>query len=444
MTEPAGPPKHTDPDPAVEAAVLPEPSTSSRVTSSPEETPLIRNRDFQALWISRFLANIGKEAAEVAYPLLILAVTGRATYAGAVGATQMLVAGGVSVVGGTLTDRIDRRLLLIGCDAGRVVLLGLFSWLVFTGYTSVPVVFAVIVGSAVCLGLSEPPALAAIKQVVPPSQLTRATAQNQIRPLGATVAGAPIGSSLFGVARALPFIGTALTFVCATVALLFIRRPLQAPSPDKGKERRKASEGVRFVARQPVLFIWIVWIMGSNMAFNHTGAFLALIATAKARGVSESIVGATLAIAGSGALVGAFLATRILHRVRPATIFIGAAWVGPVAAVLLMVLPGVLPLGIVLACAFVRGPIINALFFAYVATLVPDRLQGRVLGAVTFLSYVAQPLGILLVGAIFDLGGSLWVFIFMAVVSSLAALPTLTRRIRTLRAPEEMAAENHR
>jgi MFS family permease len=112
---------------------------------------------------------------------------------------------------------------------------------------------------------------------------------------------------------------------------------------------------------------------------------------------------------------------------------------GPVAAVLLTVLPGTVSLGFVLGCLFLRGPIVNALFFSYVAVLVPDRLQGRVMGAVMFMSYVAQPIGIFGIGWIFDIGGAHWVFAFMGVVSALAALPTLTRRIRRLPAPHDIA-----
>lgn len=419
-----------------EKTVTDQPTAAS---SAPDaDMPLIRNRDFQALWISRFLASIGKESVEVAYPLLILAVTGKAAYAGAIGAVQLLVAGATSIWGGTLADRMDRRRLMILCDAGRAVLLGLFSLLVVSGHANVPAVFALVGLSALCLGLSEPPALAAIKQVVPPSQLTKATAQNQIRPLGATVAGAPLGSSLFGVARSLPFVATGLAFAAAAVALLFVRKPLQA-APAADGERGKARDGFRFIGRTPVLLVWIVWIMGSNMAFNHTGAFLALIATGKDRGASEASISLMLSIAGAGGLVGAALATWALKRLKPATLFLMAAWIGPVAAVLLMTVPGVVSLGVVLGLVFLRGPIVNALFFAYVAVLVPDRMQGRVMGAVTFLAYGAQPLGILAIGTIFDAGGAPWVFAFMGVVSTLAALPTLTRLIRRLPAPEALA-----
>ncbi|GAA2520663.1 MFS transporter [Winogradskya humida] len=419
----------------------PLPPATTRPDGDQPEQPLWRNGSFQAFWISRFLATVGKESAEVAYPLLILATTGSATYAGAVGATQLLVTGLTSIPAGTLADRYDRRLLLIICDGARMALLALFAVLVVLGRANLVVTLTIVVAASAFLGLSNPPALAAIKQLVLPSQITRAATQNQIRPLGATVIGSPIGSSLFAVGQAVPFVATALTFAASALTMLFVRRPLQPPPRTTGQDvpKRRLSDGFRFIARQPVLLVWIVWLMGSNMAFNHTGAFLALIATARERHASESAISLMLSVAGVGGLVGAAIATQAIKRLRPSTIFLAAAWAGPVAAVLLATVPGTLSLGIVLACVFLRGPSVNALFFAYIAVLVPDDMQGRVLGAVMFLSYIAQPLGIVVIGGVFDAWGPHWVFAFMGVVSALVALPTLGHRIRTLPTPEEAA-----
>jgi predicted MFS family arabinose efflux permease len=404
------------------------------------EKPLFRNRDFQALWISQFLAAVAKESAEIAYPLLILATTGSATWAGAVGSVQLVVAGLMSIPGGSLTDRIDRRLIMITCDAIRLVLLALFGVLVMADSVSMPLTFAIVIVSAACLGVSNPAGLAAIKQLVPPSQFTQATAQNQIRFFGATVAGPPIGGTLFGIARALPFLAAALSFLASAVLLLFIKKPMQAPKTATAGGKRGVMEGFKFIRHQPIILILIIWVMGSNMAFNHSGMFLALIATAESRDASEAVIGTTLAIAGSGGLAGSLIAPLVLRFVRPSAVMAYAIWVGPIAAVLLAIVPGVLPLGVIVACIFLRAGVVNALFYGYVAALVPDDLQGRVLGAVMFMSMIAQPIGIFAIGAIFDLAGPTAVFITMAIAGTAAALPTLTKRIRRLPAPEELAA----
>ncbi|MFD9459681.1 MFS transporter [Streptomyces sp. NPDC060027] len=403
-----------------------------------EPKPLLRNGDFQALWTSEAFAALAKETAEVAYPLLILATHGSAFYAGAVGSAQLVTASLMSIPGGTLADRVDRRLLLIVCNMVRVVLLGLFALLISTGHTDPAVIFTVAVGSAACLGISNPTGLAVIKQLVPPSQLTQATAQNQVRYFAATMGGPPAGGSLFAVARAFPFLSSAIAFLISTALLLFIRKPLKVENATPG-EKRNAAEGFRFLARQPVLRLLIIWIMGSNMAFTHSGVFLALIATAESRGASPAFTGLLLSIAGVGGVVGSLLASPIIKRVKPPVLFLTAAWIGPVAAVLLANVSGLVPLGIIVACVFLRGPITSALFLAYLAAMAPDKVQGRVLGAVMFMSMIAAPIGVFGVGALFDLAGSTWVFTAMAIASGLAALPTLSPRIRKLAPPEEYA-----
>ncbi|MFJ6936690.1 MFS transporter [Streptomyces sp. NPDC101132] len=402
------------------------------------EKPLLRNLDFQALWTSEAFAALAKETAEVAYPLLILSSTGSAFYAGAVGSAQLITASLMSIPGGTLADRMDRRLLMIVCNLVRVVLLGLFSLLVFTDHTHPALIFTVAVGSAVCLGISNPTGLAAIKQLVPASQLTQATAQNQIRYFAATMGGPPVGGTLFGVARAFPFLSAAIGFLISTVLLLFIRKPMKVEQAAPG-EKRNTAEGFRILGRQPVLRLLIVWIMGSNMAFTHSGVFLALIATAESRGASAGFTGMLLSIAGIGGLVGSLIAGPVIKKVAPSTLFLAAAWIGPVAAVLLANVSGLIPLGIIVACVFLRGPITSALFLAYLAAMVPDKAQGRVLGAVMFMSMIAAPVGVFAIGTVFDQAGPVWVFTVMAVVSGLAALPTLSPRIRKLAPPEAYA-----
>jgi predicted MFS family arabinose efflux permease len=412
--------------------------------SAPEwEVPLFRNRSFQSLWVNQFLSSVSKEATEVAYPLLVLATTGSATLSATVGATQMVAAGLTSILGGWLADHRDRRFLLIGCDLTRAVLLLALCVLIGTGNAGTITIFATAVGSAVCLGIANPAALAAVKHLVPPSQLTQATAQNQIRPHAAMTLGSPIGGSLFAVGRAVPFLASALTFVLSAAALLFVSRPMQEARPvHRRDEPGGALAGYRAIRAEPIIFLWLLWVIGSNMAFNHTGTFLALIATARDRGAQEPTIGLMLAIAGAGGLAGSLVATWVVRRLSPSAVFAIAAWLGPAAAVLLVALPGTVALGVVVACVFARAPAVNALFYAYVAVLVPDHLQGRVTGLAMFVSLFSTPLGILGVGMLFDLAGPTWVFAAMGLLSAVAAAPTFTRRMRTLPRPEHLATDH--
>ncbi|MEU2315685.1 MFS transporter [Streptomyces albidoflavus] len=397
---------------------------------------LLRNRSFQALWSSEAFAGVGEHAAGVAYPLLILATTGSAAAAGLVGSAQLLAQGLMSFWGGILADRMDRKQLLIGCSLLRAALLGVFTLMVLGGTVDVGVTLGIAIVSAACFGLSMPAGMAMIKQLVRPDQLAQATAQNQIRWFGAVTAGPSIGGALYGLSRVLPFIGASISFAVSTVLMLFVRKTPRPPAVPSGK--KEILGGFRYLAKHPVLGPLIVSVTLSNLAFNTTGISLAVIATGTERGASESFIGLTLAIAGSGGLAGALMAQFVIRRVRPSAVFIVGYWIGPVAAVLLATVPGVVPLGIVVACVYIRGPIINALFLTYTAKVVPDELQGRVLGAIVFSSTIVSPLGVLAIGAVFEAAGPVWVFVAIGAIATLGALPTLTKGIRSLASAQDL------
>lgn len=403
--------------------------------------PLLRNQDFQALWAGRFFAGLGKESGEVAYPLLILLLVGSASQAGIIGAAQVATTMITAVVGGALADHVNRRTILLVCDLGRLLLLVGFTAILLNGEADVPLIIGVAVTSAALMGISNPVAMAAIKQLVPPSQIASASAQNQIRFFSTTALGAPLAGSLFGLGRAFPFLAEAICYLLSTALLLRIRRPMQAPRRAEGEPWTLRGIGTGFVllARHPILRPMMCWIVGFNIAFTQTGVFLAIIATANERGASDLLVGVTVSLAGMGGLAGALVAGPVVRAVSPSRIFLCAAWAAPVCALVLVFTPGVLPLGVIVAFVFAAVPCVNAVFFGYVAATVPDRYQGRALGAVTFLALLSQPIGIVGVGVVFDLAGPVPVFLMMAVVSVPAALFTLGPTMRTLPRPEEVA-----
>lgn len=402
----------------------------------PAPRSLLRNRSYQALWCGEAAAGLGEQAASVAYPFLILAVTGSAGYAGAVGSAQLLAQGMMSFWGGVLADRVDRKRLLLGCAVIRMALLALFATLLLTGTANVIVTFAVAITSSCCFGISMPAGMAMVKQVVRSEQVAQATTQNQVRLFGAITAGPAIGGALYGMARVLPFYAACLSYLISAVATLLVGKVPVARTPRA--RRGSLLEGFRYLIHDRVLCPLMVSVTLSNLAFNTTSISLAIIATGKARGASSSFTGLTISIAGAGAVIGALAAGSIIKRIRPSTIFITGYWISPFAAVLLALVPGVLPLGIIVACVYVRGPVINSLFLTYVAKSVPESLQGRVLGGILFVSTIVSPLGVLTVGLILQFFHPFWVFIVIAAISAIAALPTLSKGIRSLASQDDL------
>lgn len=200
--------------------------------------PLLRNRDFMLLWSGQVLSELGSQTSTVAYPLLILALTGSAAKAGVVGLAKWLPLTLFALPAGVLADRMDRKRLMIGCDAVRM--LGAASivgalWLGRPAYLQVVAVAfldgALFITSHIC-------ERGALRQVVAPEQLQDAVAQNEARYFSASIVGPPLGGVLFAAARSLPFVADTASFLSSMTAISFTRAKFQTPSTADKLSRR--------------------------------------------------------------------------------------------------------------------------------------------------------------------------------------------------------------
>ena len=95
--------------------------------------PLRRNRDFLLLQAGQLLSSAGTQLSSIAYPLLVLAVTGSAAKAGIVGFARTLPAAVFALPAGVAADRWNRKWLMIGADGVRVVALIVLGTAILTG-----------------------------------------------------------------------------------------------------------------------------------------------------------------------------------------------------------------------------------------------------------------------------------------------------------------------
>ena len=82
---------------------------------------LWRNRDYLLLWGGQTLSNIGSGVSRIAYPLLVLAITGSPAQAGLIGALRSLMYIILILPAGALLDRWNRKQVMIICDTVRAI-----------------------------------------------------------------------------------------------------------------------------------------------------------------------------------------------------------------------------------------------------------------------------------------------------------------------------------
>lgn len=397
--------------------------------------PLHRNRDFMLLWSGSSVSILGSNMSSVAYPLLVLAVTGSARDAGLSGFVALLPQLLLQLPAGVLVDRSNRKRVMICCDlVCGVAIASLVCALLLDKLTLAQIlVVGFIEGSfAVCNRLA---AGAAVPNVVPSTQLSTALARNETRRRAATMLGQPLGGLLFGIGRALPFLLDAVSYAVSIASLVAIRGEFQVDrEPRSGRSRlADLTTGITWLWQHAFVRVTTLLIAGSNLLFQ--ALFLAVIVIAKDHGASSSAIGLMFGIAAVGGVLGSLCAPAIAARVSMKAVVIGANWAWAALVPILLVVHHPLLLGATYAAMAFIGPLWNVAVSAYQIAVTPDQIRGRVLAGASMIGYGAIPIGSLFGGlALSWVGTTGTVLLLVGWMTFLAVSAVVSPSVR--RAPE--------
>ena len=366
--------------------------------------PLRRNRDFTLLWSSQVISTVGTRVTSVAYPLLVLLLTGSPALAGVVGFAQTLPFLLLYLPGGAWVDRWDRRRTMVVCEVGRMVALGSIAvTAVVGGIHAVTiaqlVAVAFVEGSLfVLFDLAEG---AALPRLVPAGQLPTAVAWNQARTQGADLVGQPLGGLLFAIAPALPFAVDSVSYLVSGGAVAAIRTRLQGErAATADRLRTRIAEGVRFVRRSAFLREMVVIVGWMNLVFN--GTFLVLIVRAQRLGGSPGQIGLMLAAYGLGGILGAIAAPALQRRLPGRVVLVTIAWLWTALGIALAFAPSLVWLAVLVFVLNLFGAPYNVVIGARLYQLVPEEIFGRVRSVGRIVAWGTIPIGTLLGGLLAD------------------------------------------
>jgi MFS family permease len=358
--------------------------------------PLRRNRDFMLLQSGQLLSTFGSSVSNLAYPLLVLAVTGSAAKAGYVGAAQFTPLLAFNLVAGRAADRFDRRRLMIAADVAGAAALGTLAALVLThnaGFWAILAIAFVDTTAAVFFRAGQS---GAFRAVVPLAQLPAAASLSQARAASVRLLAPPAGGALFGVARSLPFLADAVSYLFSTAALLLMRTRFQeARERDVAPVRKQLTEGLAFLSQVPFLRTTMLMIAASN--FSTTGVQLAVIVLAHRADLSSASIGGFVALVGATTLLGSLVSPILRRFFSLHSILLSEFWAA-LAFIPFFVWPSVYVLAAAFAVQAFCFPNTDAAVTAYWYALTPDRLLGRVMSVSNTLRVLAVPFGPLAAG----------------------------------------------
>ncbi len=282
-------------------------STSVRRVSRLVETvvPARLGPGFRWLLASSWVSNLGDGIALAAGPLLIASQTRDPLLVASAVLLQQLPWLLFGLLAGALSDRLDRRVIVVTVDLLRAGVLVLLAASIVTGVVSVPVVLVslFLVGTAEVF--ADNAASTLLPMIVPRADLAIANARMQTGFITVNqLAGPPLGAALFAAGAASPFV---LQAVLVALGAVLVSRLVVAPhrreAGGPSHVRRDIAEGFRWVRHHAAVRTLILTIFTFNITFGAAWSVLVLYATERL-GMGEVGFGLLTTVSAVGGLAG--------------------------------------------------------------------------------------------------------------------------------------------
>jgi hypothetical protein len=393
-------------------------------------TSLWRNRDFLLLWGGQTLSSTGTEASKLAFPLLILALTGSPVQAGIASALETAPGLLLTLPAGALVDRVDRKRLMIACDVVRMLAFAGVPVALALGRLSIAHLYMLALVDGICAVFFRLANIVSLTRVVAKEQLPEAVARREATEGLVTLLGPSLGGALFGVWRALPFVADAVSYTASLASLLLIRTPFQGERvAARGRIVDEIRDGVVWLWRHRLLrFMALVY---GGFGLFLTGGPLCVLVLAQHRGASPLVIGAIFALGGIGGIGGAVIAPWIQRRVRFGRLIPLLQWGYALLTPLYVLMPHPLLMGAVEALILANDQVYDVVWPSYRMALIPDELQGRVTAAFRLAPAATQPVGLVLTGLLIQhIGAANTMLLWGGCLALLALVVTLNSHVR--------------
>lgn len=317
---------------------------------------------------------------------------------------------------GIVTDRVDRRRLILAMDllraAGFVVAVGvLLATLPFANPPlhgiSAPGTFAVLLLCALVIGTAEVfrdnAAQTMLPALVPHDRLEVANGRLwSVELIGNALLGPALGAFLIAAAVWLPFAVNAGAYVVAVLLVMQMTGTFRPAQSATRNWRRELGEGLSFLRDAPLLRLLAVITGVWNLL--HQMAVIALVLHVQENfGLGARAYGLILAAGAVGGILGGLLADRVVRALGPGR---SAQWMTLASAVAfagVAVAPGGWALAAILAAFEFTGLVWNTVSVSYRQRVIPDALLGRVNSIYRLLAWGMMPVGLLLSGVLVSL-----------------------------------------
>ena len=220
----------------------------------------LRHRDFRVLWTGMAVSLVGDGIFLIAIAWESYALWNAPAALAIVGIGMTVPTIAFLLVGGAISDRHDRRLVMLWADGLRAAAVAALATLVLVGTLRFWELVALVAFYGAGTAFFTPAFEAKVPELLPPADLPAANSLDQfVRPIGMRLVGPVVGGALMAVSAGLAFAVDAASFAASLIAVAAISQRSHLQVDLDVSHRAAIAEGLRFVRHR-------VWLWGTLLS----------------------------------------------------------------------------------------------------------------------------------------------------------------------------------
>lgn len=355
--------------------------------------PLALFPDFRRLFAGRVISAVGDKFFAIAMAWWVLSEAGDRSklHLGLIMAVNVLPVILFGPLLGTLSDRHDKRRVMLWADAARGLLMLALAALLVSGALRLPLLYLICFLAAGFGPLFESATAASLLRLTSEEKMPQAVASDASVLQFSNVAGSALGSVLLAAAGAPgAFLFNAAGYAASFAAVWGIKTPLVPEARTESSFMAEFAEGLRYVAgNRPVLLLMLTFSL-FNLFVSPLPLLIPMIVKFKMNGSVTSLALFETCFAAGSAALGLWLSFREGRRSPYLWLFGSALLIGLCFGALRF------SASAAAACAalFAAGAGLgagNTVAITLFQGAVPDEMKGRFFSVLTTVCYAMMP-----------------------------------------------------
>ena len=370
-----------------------------------EALSALRHRNYRLYWLGQLSSVLAQNMEGVAQSWLVLELTNSPLLLGLTGLAFAIPTITLTLLGGVIADRADRRRIMILSQIGSASVFFILATLVIVQWIALWHVMTLAFLSGCIRAFDRPSRMALLPQMVPKEDIPNAVAVGgTIWQLNRLVGPAAAGMLIYLVGVGPTFYFCSLASLSAVFLWVGIRFEHQPTAISSGGLLQHMMDGLNFIRKNEIYYTFIGMTF-FNSLFGMSYLILMPVFARDILAVGSQGFGFLQSAGGLGALCGVLAVAYFSHsRGKGMQAIAGAIIFG--VLLIFFALSTSYPLSLILACGLgIASQFYITMINAVLQVNLPDQLRGRVMG-IYGLTWDLMPVGGLIAGAIAEYAGA--------------------------------------